>query len=253
MIDIHSHILPGIDDGAKNLDIALDMLKKASECQTTAIIATPHYYRGRYEVPYSEVLKYVDTLTTVMRSNNINMEIYPGQEIFLDRQTVQLFKEGTIRGLNDSRYVLVELPPEHYTENYLDLMYELRLLGAVPILAHPERYTYVQEDIGVLNGFISEGCLFQVNAGSLTGSMGKVLEKTAKKLVQNGLCNFIASDAHNISRRATGLDEGLEAVRKLNRSMVQVVIENAQRVVMDEKIEANQKISTKKTVFNLFW
>jgi protein-tyrosine phosphatase len=253
MIDIHSHILPGIDDGAKSLDIALDMLKKAADARTTAIIATPHYYRGRYEVPYNEVLGYVDTLTTVMRSSGIDLEIYPGQEILLDRHTVQLFRKGIVRGLNDSRYVLVELPPDHYQDTFVDFMYELRILGAVPILAHPERYTYIQDDITILNDFISEGCLFQINAGSLTGSQGKELEKTAKKLVQNGVCNFIASDAHNISRRSTGLEEGLEAVRKTDKSVVLEVMENARKVVMDEEIAMNRRIGTKKTMFNFFW
>lgn len=252
MIDIHSHVLSGIDDGAKNLDVAIDMIKYAVSGNTHAIVATPHYRTGHYETSYDEILRHVDTLAQVIRKNHIKVDIYPGQEVFLDQHTVPLFKEGIIRGLNESRYMLVELPMDKFSDSYLDILYELRVLGVVPIVAHPERYRYVQEDIMVLNDFINEGCLFQLNAGSITGIMGKELAKTSKKLVQNGLCNFIASDAHNMNRRSTGLNQALEIVRKFDKYSALSVVENAQRMVMDEEIEQNRTISNRKGLFTIF-
>jgi len=250
LIDIHSHILSEIDDGAKDMETTINMLKLAERFNTTAIIATPHYYQGYFENAYDEVANKVDILKSEIKNYGINIEIYTGQEILLDSHTVELFKSGIIRGLNGSRYILLELPMDRYSVKLIEIIYELRLLGVMPIIAHPERYYYIQNDMGIINDFIEEGCLFQINAGSITGIFGKLVEKTSRKLIENGVCNFIASDAHTVNRRCPGLEEALRIVEQIDNSVSIEVQINGELLLKNENIKnINNKISIKKSFF----
>jgi len=251
MIDIHSHILPGLDDGSPDMDTTLRMLSNAERCGTKSIIATPHYYRGFFETDYDIVTNLIADLKNDIKSEGICIDIYPGQEVFLDKHTVELYRRRIINGLNGSRYLLVEMPMQDYSESFLDIIYELRLLGAVPIIAHPERYTYVMDDVNRLNHFIEEGCLFQVNTGSITGIFGKQVQRTAKVLIDNGLCNFIASDAHTDGRRCTGLFDAYNTVRRISQAAAAAAELNAEQVLVNGNIDAgNNKIAARKSIFS---
>ena len=242
LIDIHSHILPGIDDGAKDLETSIRMLEMAENDNTKIMFATPHYYHGHYEATYDEVVKNIQILQYKLKNKVINVEIYPGQEVFLDKFTVELYKSGIIKGLNDSNYLLLELPMENYSKSFIDIIYELRLLGARPIIAHPERYSYILDNIYTINEFIQEGCLVQLNSGSIIGNFGKSVERTAKKLIENGVCNFIASDAHTANRRCPGLVEAMKIVGKINNSVAVEVQINAELLLQNENIKRDSNI-----------
>lgn len=251
MVDIHSHILPGLDDGSGDMDTTIKMLENAERCGTKAIIATPHYYRGYFENEYEEVVRLVELLKGDMASRGMNLDIYPGQEVFLDKHTVEMYKKGCIRGLNGSRYLLVELPMQDYEASFLEIVYELRLLGAVPVIAHPERYTYIMDDRAVINSFVEEGCLFQINTGSITGIFGKSVQKTARVLIENGLCNFVASDAHSNHKRCTGLCDAFDIVRRISGTAADNAVRNSELVLMDGDIRSgNSRISVKKSIFS---
>jgi protein-tyrosine phosphatase len=251
MVDIHSHILPGIDDGSADKSTTIKMLENAVSCGTKAIIATPHYYRGYFENEFDAVARLVGLLKADTASRGMNIDIYPGQEVFLDRHTVELYKSGAIKGLNGSRYLLVEMPMQDYEESLLDIIYELRLLGAVPVIAHPERYTYIMDDINMINPFVEEGCLFQINTGSITGIFGKPVQKTARVLVENGLCNFVASDAHTNHKRCTGLVDAFEMVKKISGAAADIAVQNSELVLTDGDIKCgNSRISVKKSFFS---
>jgi protein-tyrosine phosphatase len=251
MVDIHSHILPGIDDGSGDIDTTIKMLENAERCGTKAIIATPHYYRGYFENEYEDVARLVELLKSYTSSRGINMDIYPGQEVFLDKHTVGMYKKGYIKGLNDSRYLLVEMPMQEYEVSLLEIVYELRLLGAVPVIAHPERYTYIMDDVNKINPFINEGCLFQINTGSIIGIFGKSVQKTARVLIENGLCNFVASDAHTNHKRCTGLCDAIEIVKRINGAAADNAVRNSELVLMDGDIKSgNSIVSVKKSIFS---
>jgi protein-tyrosine phosphatase len=250
MVDIHSHILPGVDDGSIDMDTTISMLEHAERCGTRGIVATPHYYRGYFTTEYDEVVRLVDTLREDIGSRGIKIDVYPGQEIFLDKHTVEMYKNGTIRGINNSRYLLVEMPMKDFDNSFLDIVYELRLLGAVPVIAHPERYNYIMENIKNINPFIEEGCLFQINTGSITGIFGKSVQKTARLLVENGLCNFVASDAHTNHKRCTGLYDAFNIVRKISSAAANNAESNSENVLMDKDIICNAKINVKKSFFS---
>lgn len=253
MVDIHSHILPGLDDGSVDLDTTIRMLQNAERCGTKAIIATPHYYRGYFENEFDAVARLVELLKCDMADRGMDINIYPGQEVFLDKHTVEMYKRGLIRGLNGSRYLLVEMPMQDYDASFLDIVYELRLLGAVPVIAHPERYTYIIDKVEVINSFVEEGCLFQINTGSITGIFGKPVQKTARVLIENGLCNFVASDAHTNHKRCTGLSDAFEIVRRISVAAADNAVHNSELVLMNGDIECgNRRVSVKKSIFSFF-
>lgn len=226
MIDIHCHILSGIDDGAKDMEMSLEMLRIAEEDGIKKIIATPHFYRGYFENQYKDIERSVVKLNKAAKEENINVEVMPGQEVFLDSHTLEDYKAGAINCLNNSGYMLIELPNREIPKYTFDTIYELNLLGVKTIIAHPERYYFVEKDIKSLNRFIEEGCLFQINATSLNGTFGKKIQKTAMNIMKNGLCNFIASDAHSVTRRAPKLKSTLMEIKHQNKQIYEKVISN---------------------------
>lgn len=141
MIDIHSHIISGIDDGSKNTEMTIKMLEMAEESGTTDIVATPHFMRGRFEVTYKEVIDEVENLKKLTKENSININIYSGQEVYYSRNILEYYNQGMIGTINNTRYMLIEFPMlEFNIEEAINTLYELQIRGIVPIIAHPERY-----------------------------------------------------------------------------------------------------------------
>lgn len=250
MVDIHTHILPQIDDGAQNLQDTIEMLKEAEQSGIKRLVATPHYFWGRYENKYAVICGIIENLKLETVKNEIKIDIIPGQEVFIDKYTVDLYKQGIIRGINDTKYILLELPMNYSGSKILNIIYELRLLGLNPIIAHPERYTFVIEDMLKINDFIDEDCLFQINAGSIYGLFGKKVKNTAEGLIKHGICNFIASDVHS-RRRKQDINHALNVVEQIDKSMGNYVRNNGERLLSGENIHKSLcKISRKKTIFD---
>lgn len=250
MIDIHTHILPAIDDGAENLQDTIEMLKEEEQNGITKVAATPHYICGRYENEYKYISNLVESIKTEAVKNGIKINVFPGQEVLADKYTVKLYKQKIIRGINDTKYILIELPMNYLNYNFLDIIYELRLLGLKPIIAHPERYNFIIEDIIKINNFIDEDCLFQINAGSIYGVFGKRVKKTAQILIKHGICNFIASDIHS-RRRVSHINYALSFVDKIDKNLENYIKNNGQRVLSNKDIPQRLcKISSKKTIFD---
>lgn len=253
MIDIHSHILPGIDDGSKNIKMTLEMLKMAAEDGTKEIVATPHYCKGYGETPYEEVKRLVDEFKKLAKGEGIEININYGQEVHYDEEMIENYKEGIIGTINDSKYMLIELPMRKIDSNTLDVIYELQVLGVNPILAHPERYREIIDKPSYINKFIEEGFLFQMNSGSLLGQFGTDVKKTAEILLDHNVYNFIGSDAHNSSNRCTGISEGIGLSKKKGRINEELFIESGRRMLKNEDVEfIGEKIREKKSLFSFF-
>lgn len=253
MIDIHSHVLPGIDDGAKEIDMTLKMLQIALDKGTTKIVATPHYRTGYFENNYEDIKKSVNEVNVVVKGKGMDIQVVLGQEIFLDNYTIERYKEGIIGCIENTQYMLVELPMDTMPKNTLDIIYELKVRGVKPIIAHPERYNYIVEKTSLINDFIEEGCLFQINSGSITGLFGKKVEKAARTLIEHGICNFIASDAHSTGRRCPGVKEGLQIVENLNKDLAKDIIDNPKTLLENSQIFLHaEKIKEKKRLFSFF-
>ena len=261
MIDLHSHIIPAVDDGCKNEAMSLAMLRKAAASGTKAIFATSHVLSAG-EHPSWETLKAgVEKLRTVCKDNDIDLDIYSGTEVFMDWE---LLDELAVNGsycLNGERfgqqavtYILVELPM-HFIPQYADdFWYELRLKGVVPILAHPERYPELMANTEKLLAWRREGLLLQCNAGSFAGRFGEAAEKAAKLLLKNHLVDFIGSDAHRDVGRDTDMREGASVIREVagEEELKRISEENPRKVIQGEAIEIvkpKQLIKEKKKGF----
>lgn len=250
MIDIHSHILNDIDDGSKDIEMSISMLKKAELSGTTDIIATPHFMRGRFEVDYNEVLNRVEKLKKISRENNIDINIYAGQEVYYSRKILEYYNDKMIGTINNTRYMLIELPMLEFDINeIINNIYELQLRGIIPIIAHPERYKPFIKKPSMINILIKEGMLFQLNAGSITGTFGKDVKKTAVKYLENNIYSFIGSDAHRDRGRDTNMTEALKTLELNQRSTFD---ENGKAMLKDEEIDFKGILVKEKKFLGIF-
>ena len=235
MIDIHSHIISGIDDGSKNTEMTIKMLEMAEESGTTDIVATPHFMRGRFEVTYKEVIDEVENLKKLTKENSININIYSGQEVYYSRNILEYYNQGMIGTINNTRYMLIEFPMlEFNIEEAINTLYELQIRGIVPIIAHPERYKQFIKNPSQINLLIKEGMLFQVNAGSINGDFGRDVKKTAIKYLNNNIYSFIGSDAHRDKGRNTDIKNVIEILEYNQRKSF---IYNGKAMLKNEEIE----------------
>lgn len=253
MVDIHTHILPGIDDGSIDDAMTLNMLRMAEQDGTRTMVATPHYYYPRYIPTQEEVEQKVNYVNQLSQKHGIKVEVLPGREIMLDNYTLQDIKQGLMGSINNTQYLLVELSMDEWKPYYLDLMYELQLMGYILIIAHPERYPYVQEDITMLNPLIKEGALFQMNAASITGLNGKKIQRVAKELIRQGAIQLIASDSHSDRLRNPKIQQGLLEVEKIDAKVAQGMREYPYKI-LGEKVIYSEKIRIQqRKVFGFFY
>lgn len=214
MIDIHSHILPGIDDGAATLSQSLDVVKESVKNGVTDIIATPHYVaETTYVSPRSENAKLLKKLEAAVRAEKISVNLYLGNEIYIDSKIVELLKAKKIAPLAGSKYLLVELPLNEEFPNYEEYFKELMLEGYNVVLAHPERYMIVQKDYEIAKNLHEIGVLFQCNLGSLIGRYGKNEKKLVQKLAKDKMIFTFSSDIHH----CRGDEYWQKAFKKMNK------------------------------------
>ena len=250
MIDIHSHIINEIDDGSKNIEMTINMLKKAEQSGTTDIIATPHFMRGRFEVEYNEVVKKVEGLREIAKENNININIYAGQEVYYSKNILEYYNDKIIGTINNTKYMLIELPMlEFNIDEVINIIYELQIRGITPIIAHPERYKLFIKKPSMINSLIKEGMLFQLNAGSITGNFGKDVKKTATKYLENNIYSFIGSDAHRDIGRDTDIKEAL-GILEINQR--RSFINNGKLILKNEDVIFNGSLVKEKKFLGIF-
>ena len=201
MIDIHSHILPGIDDGARDIAESVEIVRQLVEQGVTKVIATPHYMDGTAFVsPRSHNLKLLAELKEALAEEKLKIEVFLGNEIYISDNIIDLLEAGKMTTLADSSYLLVELPLDDEYPNYEDYLQDLMDYGLKVILAHPERYTIVQEDYEVVRRLHQMGILLQCNLGSIVGRYGKEAKRVIKKLAKDKMIFTFGSDIHRCSR-----------------------------------------------------
>lgn len=253
MIDVHSHLIPNIDDGSKSLEMTLKMIDIYKSQGVDKIIATPHFYPSYFENSSKIIKKEVEGLNNLLKEKNIDFTILPGSEVYATKDTLLDLKEGKIQTLNDSRYILMEFDYRRFPEYGFDLIYEIHLLGYRVVVAHPERYYYVINDITFINKFIEEGCLLQINTSSLTGVFGKDVKKTALRIAENGSFNLLATDAHTENQRGPFIEEAITIVNKLKKEYYKTLSSNAEMIIKNVEICTKlNKIKEKRSIFDIF-
>lgn len=215
MIDMHSHILPAIDDGSRSIEESIKMIKEAKEAGFTAIVSTSHYIEENYNSSKHEREELIKEINQRLEAENVDIKIYNGAEAYVSTNLDELIKKKELPTINESKYLLMELPM-HSEIIYLDnIIYNLKTNGIVPIIAHPERYSYVQKNPKMLKDFINKGVFFQSNYGSIIGRYGKDAEKTLKKLLKDNMIHFLGTDTHRSGSVYTQMDKIVKRLEKL--------------------------------------
>lgn len=240
MIDIHCHILPGLDDGSDNIEESVRMARLAVEGGTRAIIATPHsnvpgLYQNHCDKAYVTAYR---ELKARIEKEKIPLIILPGHEIYADGDFAGLIKAKKLLTLNNSDYPLVEFGFTEYSGSVYEKLEMLVADGLTPIIAHPERYAFVAEDIFAPFRLKSMGCLLQVNKGSLKGSFGREAFYAAKSIIENELADFLASDAHSPYMRTPYLADAYDIVCEMRSEKYAelLTVQNPIKILQNKKI-----------------
>lgn len=213
-IDIHSHILPGVDDGSKSLEMSLDMLRMAVQDGITHIILTPHNKPWHRHVDHSEVARQVSWLQEKAVQEQINLKLFAGGELYYRSGLAEELEQGLAGTLADSQYVLVEFEPSADYDYIRNGVYVLLMGGYYPIVAHVERYKNVCSKLMRVEELVDMGCFMQVNAGSIMGQYGFGAKQLTKKMLKQSLVHFVATDAHDLIKRTPCLSPCGEYIGK---------------------------------------
>lgn len=237
-IDIHSHILPKIDDGAENFDVSMEMLRIAYADGIGSIILTPHYKPGRHNAGQDKIKSLTGELRKEMGREGIDIRLYTGNEFYYYDGMFRELEESRACAMAGSSYVLIEFNPMERFGYIRGGLYEALAHGYKPILAHAERYACLLGKVEWMEELSRMGSLIQVNAGSILGKAGFGTKQFTKKLLKESLVHFVATDAHDIEKRRPELSECGKYIRKKygDDYAARLFCENPMHVIKDEYI-----------------
>ncbi len=240
MIDIHSHILPGMDDGAQDLYESLEMVEIAANNGITAIVATPHCNipHGYQNYFGNEYVSKVKALREAVHAKGLPVKILPGTEVMGTADLPELLSQGKIMTLNQSRYLLVEFFFDEDPEFAESILESVRELKVIPVIAHAERYKFVQKDPNLVYDWRCKGYPIQINKGSLSGRFGRLTMETAYLLMDHYLVSVIASDAHGPHVRTPNMRKTQEELSGMysEKYLEMLFNENPRRICQNEPI-----------------
>ncbi len=224
-VDIHSHILPYMDDGARDEEISLAMLRLAESEGISDIIVTPHYRRGHYKGERRQTDKVLAGMQELMKRENINIRLHPGNEIYYHSELEEKLESGTLSTMNDTEYVLVEFSPMEdflYIRRAAD---DLFSMGYTPIIAHVERIQCIEKNIEYARELKKRGCDLQVNAASTMGETGFACKRFVRKLLKEKLVDYIGTDAHDMQKRRPMMKKCAEMLyRKYDHAYADMIL-----------------------------
>ena len=233
MIDIHSHILPGIDDGATTEDESVEMVRRLADAGVTEIVATPHFVEGtNWTASREQNQELLEQLKARLESEGIDVKLALGNEIQIGMQTKEYLKRQMVSTLGGSEYVLVEMPMSGVYPQSEDILLELMNSGYKLIMAHPERYVSVQNNESIARGWYEMGVLLQCNLGSLVGQYGKAAQRVARKLMQDKIVFTFGSDIH-YARRDADWKQAQKRLRKYysNAEIQELLVDNPRKIL----------------------
>lgn len=236
MIDIHSHILPGMDDGAADEKTAIKMAKIAVKDGTTAIIATPHCQDGVHDCRKQDILLTCQQFNRLLREQGVPLTVYPGAEIRLTPELMDMFKRGELLTLNNAgRHILLELPLRFIAEAVVRVIHQLKEQGVQAIIAHPERNTTIQSRPEIITELTFAGAGMQITAESLQGKLGRPTARLAEKMVCAGNVYCLATDCHGVRKRSPRLAKAYKKLQALvGRESAEEIVQNPELILQND-------------------
>ena len=236
MIDIHTHILPGVDDGSRDFDQSLIMAGEAYNAGFTEIITTSHYMTNVYEADKPTRVKLIEKYQRLLDKNSIEIKLHNGAEIYFSEDFPELVKSGLIPTLADSQYVLFELPLRSKIIYIDSCIFKLKQMGYIPIIAHPERYAVVQNDIHLAEEWAECGALLQANFGSVVGFYGRSAKSTLFKLLKQDMISFFGSDNPRTDQIYANMPKIIKKLkRKIGEEKFYILTEENPKKIIEHK------------------
>ena len=240
MIDLHMHLLPGLDDGPPGMAESLEMCRLAVARGTKTVVTTPHMFNGVFDVSREDILEGVSRLRRRLEAEQLDLDVLPGADVHIHIDLCRFIEEGKVMTIGDGgRYLLLELPSGVIPRGLDRYLFTIRLAGITPIITHPERNFEIQSDPGRLAEPVSSGVLLQVTADSLIGTFGSGPHRCAMKLLGAGMAHLVASDAHSPAYRSPGLEKAYQVVKRTlgEAEANEVFIRRPARILAGETVE----------------
>jgi protein-tyrosine phosphatase len=251
LIDLHAHIVPGVDDGAKSFEESLQMLQMANSDGIETIVATPHVFSYLNTIKdIADIIKKRQEFLERLNRHPVKPQVLPGAEVFFTTNVMEYLHEyGELLCLNGSCYFLLEFPFEFVFPGIRDFIFSVLTEGWIPVIVHPERNRVIQRNPGMLYQWVKTGALIQVNAGSLKGLFGEEARLTSFHLLHHNLVHVIASDAHSLKRRPPELsfvhstleNEGIEIADLLVYGNPRAILDNKAIIDIGEPLDPGKK------------
>ena len=258
MIDFHTHILPKVDDGSKSVEETFELLKEARNAGFDSIISTSHYMEKYYEVNVAERQIWIGALSANLQKEGINLNLYLGNEVYITENIIQLLETGKATTINRTNYILFEFPLNVKPMNMYDVIYDMLQYKLIPVLAHPERYVFVQKEPEIIYDLIQKGVLMQANYGSILGQYGEKAQLIVKRFFENNMIHFLGSDVHKKNSIYPRIPQALSEIRLLvgEEKLEELTTINPGLVLENKKIDMDEptefKLSLKeKMIINL--
>ena len=234
MIDFHTHILHGVDDGARDYNESKNLLNEAKNFGFNKIISTSHYALNTFEVPEYKRIDLINDL----KSDTNDIEILLGSEIFLSYNVLDLLTEFKASTINNTKYILFELPLRNHFPNLKDTINKLKDSNYKLILAHPERYKIIQDNFELLYDLKDMGILFQSNYGSILGLYGLSAKYVFKKMLKNNIVHLLGTDVHRLNTIYPKTPKAIDKISKIisNNYLEDLITNNAEQILNGENL-----------------
>lgn len=256
MVDLHCHLLPGIDDGSKSMEVSLRLAREATENGVTHALLTPHHMNGHYVNHKQDVIRRTKEFQNQLRKHNIPLTVFPGQEVRINGHLLDaLDRDDILFADTGNRYLMLEFPDDdvpHYTNQ---MIFDLQQRGIIPVIVHPERNTKIMAEPDLIYQLLEKGCLSQITASSYVGTFGKKVENFSRQLIETGQCYVFASDAHNLPKRKYEMRQAFEKLQlEFGQGLVEQYQQNARSIINGESVPLSnlQIVKKRKKQFWLF-
>ncbi|MCV3743227.1 tyrosine protein phosphatase [Lentilactobacillus hilgardii] len=254
MIDLHCHLLPGVDDGSKSMDISLKLANDAVRDGIDYALLTPHHMNGIYLNHKKVVIKQTQEFQMELDRREIPLKVFPGQEVRINGDLLTALDQDDILFADEGgQYLMLEFPNDDIPNYTSNMIYELMQRGIIPVIVHPERNTKIMKQPDILYDLLNKGCLSQITAGSYVGIFGHKVQKFSKQLIQSGQVYIFASDAHNLPNRKYEMTNAFAKLgNEFGNDYVSKFSENAKRIINGDNILPNNFSKIKVHLFHLF-
>lgn len=254
MIDLHCHLLPGVDDGSKSMDISLKLANDAVRDGIDYALLTPHHMNGVYLNHKRAVIQQTQEFQVELDRHKISLKVFPGQEVRINGDLLTALDQDDILFADEGgQYLMLEFPDDDIPNYTSNMIYELMQRGIIPVIVHPERNTKIMRQPDILYDLLNKGCLSQITAGSYVGIFGHKVQKFSKQLIQSGQVYIFASDAHNLPNRKYEMTNAFAKLgNEFGNDYVSKFNENAKRIINGDNILSNDFSKIKTHLFRLF-